>query len=120
LHCRQIAAHAFRKGRQFRNPTGRGPLQPRLQIAHASLIEQGTEGPNRLGEAGEQRGTAEELRDVGLLGSGALGVLSLGVSVAAGVAAFLVNVFLYQRYQWLQGRRNLGALRAPFPSGAAD
>lgn len=44
----------------------------------------------------------------------------LGVSIGAGVAAFLASVFLHQRYQWRQGRRNLGALRARFPSGAED
>ncbi|HEV8190610.1 MAG TPA: hypothetical protein VGP82_03880 [Ktedonobacterales bacterium] len=46
--------------------------------------------------------------------------LPLGVSIGAGVAVFLVSVFLHQRYQWLQGRHNLGALRARFPSGAED
>jgi hypothetical protein len=46
--------------------------------------------------------------------------LPLGVSIGAGVAAFLVNVFLHQRYQWVQGRRNLGALSARFPSAAED
>jgi hypothetical protein len=57
---------------------------------------------------------------VGLLLSALPAALPLGVAVAAGVAAFLVNVFLFQRYQWLQGRRTLGALRARFPSGAAE
>jgi hypothetical protein len=46
--------------------------------------------------------------------------LPLGVSFGAGVAAFLVSVFLHQRYQWRQGRRSLGALRARFPSGAEE
>jgi hypothetical protein len=46
--------------------------------------------------------------------------LPLGVSLGAGGAAFLVSVFLHQRYQWLQGRRNLGALPARFPSGTEE
>jgi hypothetical protein len=46
--------------------------------------------------------------------------LPLGVSIGAGVAVFLASVFLHQRYQWLQGRRNLGALSARFPSGAEN
>jgi hypothetical protein len=45
-------------------------------------------------------------------------VLPLSVAIGTGVAAFLVSVFLHQRYQWRQGRRSLGALRAHFPSGA--
>jgi hypothetical protein len=44
--------------------------------------------------------------------------LPLAVSISAGVAAFLVSVFLHQRYQWVQGRRSLGALSARFPSDA--
>jgi len=27
---------------------------------------------------------------------------------------------LHQRYQWLQGQRNLGALHARFPSGSEE
>jgi hypothetical protein len=46
--------------------------------------------------------------------------LPLGVSISAGVAAFLVSVFLHQRHQWVQGRRSLGTLRARFPSGPND
>jgi hypothetical protein len=46
--------------------------------------------------------------------------LPLGVSIGAGVAAFVVSVFLHQRYQWVQGRHNLGALSARFPSGAEE
>lgn len=46
--------------------------------------------------------------------------LPLGVAIGAGVAAFLVSVFLHQRYQLLQGRHILGALRARFPSDAED
>jgi hypothetical protein len=46
--------------------------------------------------------------------------LPLGLSIAAGVAAFLVSVFLHQRHQWLQGRRNLGALSVRFPSDAEE
>jgi hypothetical protein len=57
---------------------------------------------------------------VGLLLSALPAALPLGVLVGVGVAVFLVTVFLYQRHQWLQGRRNLGALRARFPSRAED
>lgn len=61
---------------------------------------------------------------VGALASLLLSVLPaalpLSVSIGAGVAAFLVSVLLHQRYQWVQGRRNLGALRARFPSGAQE
>jgi hypothetical protein len=53
---------------------------------------------------------------VGLLFSALFAALPLGVPIGAGVTAFLVSVFLHQRYQWLQGRRSLGALRARFPS----
>lgn len=75
MHCRQIAPHALGKGCQFRDPTCRGLLQSRLQIVYASLIAQGKEGPNHLAKAGEPWGTADARRDIGLLGSGALGVL---------------------------------------------
>jgi hypothetical protein len=57
---------------------------------------------------------------VSLLLSALLAVLPLGVDLATGVAAFLLSVFLHQRYQWVQGRRSLGALRARFPSGAEE
>jgi hypothetical protein len=56
----------------------------------------------------------------GLLLSALPAAMPLGVSIGAGVAVFLVSVFLHERYQWLQGRRNLGALRARFPSGAEE
>jgi hypothetical protein len=57
---------------------------------------------------------------VGLLLTALPAALPLGVSIGAGVAAFLVSVFLHQRYQWLQGRRTLGALSARFPSGTEE
>jgi len=53
---------------------------------------------------------------VGLLLTALPGALPLSISIGAGAAAFLVSVFLHQRYQWLQGRRNLGTLSARFPS----
>jgi hypothetical protein len=46
--------------------------------------------------------------------------LPLGLSIGAGVAAFLVSVFLHQRYQWRQGRRSLDALHARFPSASEE
>jgi hypothetical protein len=46
--------------------------------------------------------------------------LPLGLSIGAGVAAFLVSVFLHQRYQWRQGRRSLDALHARFPSDSEE
>jgi hypothetical protein len=46
--------------------------------------------------------------------------LPLGASIGAGVVAFLVSVFLHQRYQWRQGQRSLGALPARFPSAGAE
>jgi hypothetical protein len=54
---------------------------------------------------------------VGLLLSALFAGPPLGASIGAGVATFLANVLLHQRFQWLQGRRNLGALSARFPSG---
>jgi len=53
-----------------------------------------------------------------LLLSALVASLTLGVSIGTGIAVFLASVFLHQRYQWRQGRRSLGALRARFPSGA--
>ena len=44
----------------------------------------------------------------------------LGISIGAGAAAFLVSVFLHQRYQWLQGRRILGSLSPRFPSSTEE
>jgi len=57
---------------------------------------------------------------VSLLVSALPAALPLDVSIGAGIAAFLVSVFLHQRYQWRQGQRNLGALRARFPSGGEE
>jgi hypothetical protein len=57
---------------------------------------------------------------VGLLLSALHVAIPLNVSIGAGVAVFLVSVFLHQRYQWLQGRRSLVSLRARFPSGAEE
>jgi hypothetical protein len=57
---------------------------------------------------------------VSLLLSALPAALPLGVSIGAGVVAFLLSVFLFQRYQWLRGRHHLSALRARFPSGAEE
>jgi hypothetical protein len=57
---------------------------------------------------------------VGLLLTALPATLPLSISIGAGVAAFLVSVFLHQRYQWLQGRRNLGTLGARFPSDTEE
>jgi hypothetical protein len=52
VHRCQIAAHAVREGRQFRDPTHCGLVEPDLPIADASLMEEREEGSDTFSQLG--------------------------------------------------------------------
>jgi hypothetical protein len=42
-------------------------LKPGCSIADAALVQEGKEGADALGQVGEQRATAQQLRDIGVV-----------------------------------------------------